>query len=134
MCTVHRHITLPDGISEMCSVYRSRTLFRRNIRNVYCAQKQNIFYTEHHKCVQCTETEHSPDGAHKAVFTDHKTTFKNETQLFTVIPIHQHMQLTHNKSHTQATHSRYSLMYTFQFMLCTYVGITNGGGRNASNE
>ena len=28
----------------------------------------------------------------------------------------------------------YSLMYAFQFMLCTYVVITNDGGRNASNE
>jgi hypothetical protein len=24
--------------------------------------------------------------------------------------------------------------YVVMFMLCTYVGITNGGGRNASNE
>jgi len=82
----------------------------------------------------CTETEHFPDGTHEGIFAGHKMTFKNETQLFTAIPKHQHIQLAHNKSHTQATHSRYSLMYAFQFMLCTSVGITNGGGRNASNE
>ena len=60
--------------------------------------------------------------------------YKKEAQLFTVIPKYQHMQLTQNKRHTEATHSRYSLMYAFQFMLYTYVGITNGGGRNASNK
>ena len=73
-------------------------------------------------------------GTHKAVLTHNEMKYKKEAQLFTVIPKYQHMQLTQNKRHTEATHSRYSLMYAFQFMLYTYVGITNGGGRNASNK
>jgi hypothetical protein len=39
-------------------------------------------------------------------------------------PVYQHMHLTATKTR------RYKLMYGFQFMLCTAVGITNGGGRN----
>ena len=46
----------------MCTVHRNRTLLRRYIRNVYCAQKQNSSQTVHHKCVLCTETESFPDG------------------------------------------------------------------------
>ena len=72
--------------------------------------------TGHQKCVLCTETEHFPDGTsemytvyktehfpdgtNKAVFTDHKTSLNKGTHRFTVIHIYQHMQLTHNKSHT----------------------------------
>ena len=52
----------PDSISEMCTVHRNRTLYRRHIRNVYCAQKQNTFHSVQQKCVLCTETEHFPDG------------------------------------------------------------------------
>jgi len=48
----------------------------------------------------CAETEHVPDGTHRAEFTYHKPTSRNETQPFTFIQIYQHMQLTHNKSHT----------------------------------
>ena len=123
---------------------------RRYNKNVYCAQKKNSFHTihqkyalctdtehfqtVHHKCVLCTETETFPDGTHKTLFKDHRTSLNKEPRPFSVSPIHQHIKLTHIKSHTQATHSRYSLMYAFQFMLCTYVGITNGGGRNASND
>ena len=118
----------------MCTVHRYRILSRRYIRGVYCAQKENTLQTVHQKCVVCTETEHVPDCTHEGLFTGHKMTFKNKIQPFTATPIYQNIQLTHNKSHTQATHSRYSLMYAFQFMLCTSVGITNGGGRNASNE
>jgi len=118
MCTVHRKRKhFPGAIPEMCTVHRKRTLSRlyvrnmycaqkrktlsrRYIRNVYSAQKKNTFQAVCDKCVMCTETEYFPVGTHKTVFTDHKTTFKKETQLFTVIQIHQHMQLTHNKSHT----------------------------------
>jgi len=48
--------------SEMCTVHWNRTLPRRYIRNVYCAQKQNTFQTVHQKCVLCTQIEHLPDG------------------------------------------------------------------------
>ena len=48
------------------------------IINVYCAQKQNTFRTAYQKCVLCTETEHFPDGTHKTVFTDHKTSLNKE--------------------------------------------------------
>jgi hypothetical protein len=110
LCTETKHFT--DGKSEMCTVHRNTKFSRRYIRNVYCAQKHKIFQSEHIKqYLQIT----------------------NQTQPFTAIHTHQHTQLTHNKSHTSATHSRYSLMYAFQFTLCTAVGITTGGGRNASN-
>jgi hypothetical protein len=32
---------------------------------------RNSFQTVHQKCVLCTETEHFPDGTHKAVVRDH---------------------------------------------------------------
>ena len=98
---------------------------------MYCAQKQNTFQTVHHKCVLCTETEHFPDGTQKALLTDHKTTFKNKTRRFTFIHVYQHMQLTQKsyKVHTGGT----NLCMNFN-LLCAYVGITNNGGRNASNE
>jgi len=96
LCTDTEHF--PDGTPEMCTVRRNRTLSRRYTRNVYCVQTQNTFQTLHQKCVLCAETEHFPDGTHKAVFADHKTTLNKETRRFTYL--HQHMQLTHNKSHT----------------------------------
>ena len=104
--------------SEMCTVHRNRTLF------------QPI----HQKCVPCTETEHFPDSIHKAVFTDYKTNFKNETHWYTIIQKYQHTHLTQIKSHAEATRWWYKLMYGFQFLLDPYVGIANGGGHNASNE
>jgi hypothetical protein len=65
-----------------------------------------------------------------------QTTYKNETRWYTIIQIYQHMHFTQIKSHTSATRRRYRLVYDFQFLLCTRtcVGITNDGGRNASNE
>jgi hypothetical protein len=105
-------------VSEMCTVHRNRTLSRRYIRNVYYAQKQNTFQTVHQKCVLCTETEHFPDSTYKALFTDLKTTIKNGSQRITYA----------------IKTSMYEFRYAFQFMLCSYVGITNGGGRKASNE
>jgi hypothetical protein len=44
------------------------------------------------------------------------------------------MHFTHIKRNTYAACRSYSLMYDVQILLCTYVGITNDGGRNASNE
>jgi hypothetical protein len=35
----------------------------------------------------CKQTEHFSGGTHKAVFTDHKTTFVNEIQRFTAIHV-----------------------------------------------
>ena len=74
---------------------------------MYCAQKHDNFQIVHQKCVLCTETEHFPDGTHKAVFTDYKTMYKKEAQRFPVIHVYQHMQLTHNKTihklHTAGT-------------------------------
>ena len=52
----------PNGTSEMCTVHRNRTLSKRYIRNVYCAQKQNTFQTVHQKYVLCTETEYFTYG------------------------------------------------------------------------
>ena len=88
MCTVHRSRTLSrrhiinvywaqkqntlETVVRMYTVHRNRTLSRRSSRNVYCAQKQNTLQTVHQKCVLCTETEHFPDGTHKAVYTDPK--------------------------------------------------------------
>jgi len=54
VCTETEHF--PNGTSEKCTVHRNRTLSKRYIRNVYCAQKQNTFQTVHQKCVLCTET------------------------------------------------------------------------------
>ena len=51
----------PDGTSEMCTVYRKRTLSRRQIRNVYCAQIHNTFHTVRQTCILCTEVEHIPN-------------------------------------------------------------------------
>ena len=86
LCTETEHF--PDGTSEMCTVQRDRTLYRRYIRNVYYAQRQGTFQMVHQKCVLCTETdhfqtvlqkcvlctgtEHFPDRTHKAAFTDQK--------------------------------------------------------------
>ena len=39
----------PDGTTEMCTVHRNRTIYRRLIRNVYCKHKQNTFQTVHKK-------------------------------------------------------------------------------------
>jgi hypothetical protein len=127
ICTVHRNRTLfrryirnmycaqkqksfPDVTSEMCTVHRNRALSRRYIRNVYSAQKQNTFQTVHQKCAlyterehfrygtseMCTvpEIEHFPSGTHKAIFTNHKTTFTNGIQLFIFIEIYHDMQVT----------------------------------------
>ena len=41
----------------MCTVHRNRTLQRRHIRNVYCAQKQNTFQMVHQKSALCREAE-----------------------------------------------------------------------------
>ena len=73
---------------------------------MYYVEEQNIFQNLHQKIVLWIETELFPDGKHKALLADHKSSFRNETQLLTVIQIHQHMQLAQNKSHTKATHSR----------------------------
>jgi len=43
--TVQRNKIFPDGTSEVCTLHRSRTLCRRYIRYMLCAQKQNIFQT-----------------------------------------------------------------------------------------
>jgi hypothetical protein len=64
---------------------------------------------------------HFPDGTpqtDKPVFTNHKicTNISNE----------QSIKIIHK---LQAVG-----MFAFQFMLCTYVVITNDDGRNASNE
>jgi hypothetical protein len=79
LCTETEHF--PEGTSEMFTVYRNRTLSRRYFRNVYCVQKQHFL-----------------DGTHKAVFREHKTTSNNLTKRFTVIQIHHHMELKHNKT------------------------------------
>ena len=71
LCTETEHFS--DSISEMYTVHKDSTPYRRTV---------------HQKCVLCTETEHFTDGAHKAVLTDHKVTFKNETQRFTIIHIY----------------------------------------------
>ena len=57
-----------------------RNITSLGITNVNCAQKQNTSQTVHQKCVLYKETEHFPGGTHKAVFTDHKPKFKNETR------------------------------------------------------
>ena len=116
---------------ELSSVRYNHNETVRATQNVNenSSTKINITSLGKQKCLLCTETEHIPDGAHKAVFTDHKTSLSKETHQFSH-QTYEHMQLTQIKSHTQ----RYSLMYAFQFMFCTYVGITDGGGRNASNE
>ena len=74
MSTLQRKKYFQGGTTEMCTVHRNRTLSRRYIRNMYCAQKQNTFrryirnvccvqkqktfQAVHQKCVLCTETEH----------------------------------------------------------------------------
>jgi hypothetical protein len=52
----------------------------------------------HQKCILCTETEHFPDGTHKTVFRDHKTTLSKDVCTVTH-KIQHHMQLTHKKTH-----------------------------------
>jgi len=100
MCLFTEKEHFPDDTSEICEVNRNRTLCRRYITNVFCAQKQNTFQAVHQKCVMCTETEHFPNGTYEGVFAGHKMAFKNKTRPFTLTPIYQHIQLTHNKSHT----------------------------------
>jgi len=69
MCTVHRSknfLTVIRNVycaheqhfldrkTEMCTVHRNKTLSRRYITNVYCAQ--NAFQTVYRKCLLRTET------------------------------------------------------------------------------
>jgi len=56
----------------MCTVHRNRTLYRRYIRKLYCAKKQNILQAVHQKCVLCTGTEHFPGGASEMRFVQRK--------------------------------------------------------------
>jgi hypothetical protein len=125
LCTETEHF--PDCRSEMCIAHRNRTHSKQYVINEFCAQKQNPFQMVHHKCVLCTETEHFLNGTHKAEFIDQKTTFKDETKRLTVIQIHQHMQLTQNKSHTLATHNRYRGYYKEKMYLerITHLNIQN---------
>jgi len=55
----------PEVTSEVCTVHRNRTLIRRYMIKVFCAQKQNC--------------------KRKPLLTGHKITFRNETQRFTII-------------------------------------------------
>jgi len=71
LCTGTEHF--PDGTSEICTVHRNKTLSRRYIRNVYCAQEHNTFQTVLQKYVLCTETEHFPGGTSE-MCTVHKKT------------------------------------------------------------
>jgi len=48
--------------SGVWTVHRNRSLSRRYIRNVYCAQKQNTFHVVLQKYVLWTERKHFPGG------------------------------------------------------------------------
>ena len=76
LCTETEHF--PDGTSEMC-MCTEKTLFKRYIRNVSCAQKQNTFQIVHQKCVLCTETEHFPDGTSENVLCTETKLFPDAT-------------------------------------------------------
>jgi hypothetical protein len=51
ICVLHTEIEqFPDGILEMYTVHRNRTLSRWYIRNVYCAQKQHFPHDTSEMC------------------------------------------------------------------------------------
>ena len=68
LCTETRHFLY--GTSQMCNVHRI-THSWEYIRNVYCAEKQNILQTVHLKCALCTESEHFSDGTSE-IFRVHR--------------------------------------------------------------
>ena len=142
LCTETEHF--PDDTSELCTVHRNRTLYRRYIRNVYCVHRHNSFQTVHQKCVLCTETEHFPDGTsemctvhtirtlfivytYNRIYGSQKDNYKENSTFYS-------HSCNSYKRHTQAARRRNKHMYGSQFMLCAYVGVSNGGGRNESNE
>ena len=103
----------------MCTVHRNRTLYRRHIRNVYCAQRQNTFKTVHQKCVLCTQTEHFPGCTHKAVFTDHKKTFMKKTQRFTAIHVTPtYLINTNEKTYIGCTKKEESYVWLSIYVTC----------------
>jgi hypothetical protein len=98
LCTETEHFHQGTSEIHVCNVHRNRTLSPRYIKNVYCAQKQNIFLAVYNKCVLCTETEHfRDDTSEMCTVHRNRTLFRQYIRNVYCVQKHNTLQKVHRK-------------------------------------